>query len=109
MAKQRREYDIKNSTIRLNISNKVYPLEAVLNASYFFIDDFYIFISPGGAAPWLPWQLLHVGAARSPSFSSFSPWTDALYRSNWLVGMWYGSMYCASEWHPEQVLATFVL
>jgi hypothetical protein len=34
--------------------------------------------TPGGTAPWLPWQSLHVGAEVSPS--SYRAWACTLFR-----------------------------
>lgn len=37
-------YKIKDSTIEFNINSKFYPLEHVLNTSYIFLDNFFIFL-----------------------------------------------------------------
>jgi hypothetical protein len=41
---------------------------------------------PGGVAPWLPWQVLHVGAVRSPFANIALAWTLRRHRSNWTTG-----------------------
>ncbi len=50
MDKQNAFFKLGVSEIKLKISTKIYPVEAVLNAAYFFIEDFYIFAAPDGTA-----------------------------------------------------------
>lgn len=50
MEKHAKDYSISESILEITINPKIYPLEAVLNAAYFFIEDFYIFLDqPAGA------------------------------------------------------------
>jgi hypothetical protein len=42
---------------------------------------------PGGAAPWLPWQSLQVGAERSPLVDIAFQCTLVRYLVTWSVGM----------------------
>jgi His-Xaa-Ser system protein HxsD len=41
---------ISGSTIEIRIDPKIYPLEAILTATYYFIDDFYIFLDQKGSS-----------------------------------------------------------
>src|SRR5262245_45485327 len=63
--------------------------------------------TPGGAAPWLPWQVAQLGALRSPRTAIASWCTLALYCANWSVGILYSFMWAGSAWQRAQVLATF--
>ncbi len=62
--------------------------------------------TPGGAAPWFPWQSLQVGAERSPFTDIVAQWTLPLYFFSWSVGILYSSMYLGSAWQRPQVSAT---
>ena len=62
--------------------------------------------TPGGAAPWLPWQSLQVGADRSPFASMVFQWTLALYLATWSMEILYPAMCWESAWQPPQVSAT---
>jgi hypothetical protein len=44
-------------------------------------------LTPGGTAPWLPWQSLQVGAERSPLSVMAFQWTEVLYFATWSVGI----------------------
>ena len=57
----------------------------------------------GGVAPWLPWQEAQLGAERSPRLASASQCTLGRYSANWLVGILYFAMCCASAWQWAQV------
>src|SRR6266542_4937683 len=61
--------------------------------------------TPGGAAPWFPWQSLHVGAERSP-FTIAAACTLPRYFASWSVGILYSAMYVASAWQRAHVSAT---
>jgi hypothetical protein len=43
--------------------------------------------TPGGEAPWFPWQSLQVGADKSPLLAIICQWTLVLYFSTWSVGI----------------------
>src|SRR3989304_2898643 len=64
--------------------------------------------TPGGAAPWLPWQSLHAGAWRLPRRSSPCPWTLSRYSANCVVGMPYGFIRAVSLWQRAHVAGTLV-
>ncbi|MFA6448055.1 MAG: His-Xaa-Ser system protein HxsD [bacterium] len=50
MEKRNFFFKVENDALQLRIPGKIYPLEAALSATYFFIDDFYIFLAPDGPA-----------------------------------------------------------
>src|SRR3989338_6928448 len=60
---------------------------------------------PGGAAPWLPWQSLQVGAERSPFSDIIFQCTLCLYFSAWSVGVVWGCMVFPSAWPRPRVSA----
>ena len=62
--------------------------------------------TPGGAAPWLPWQSLQVGADRSPFSDIVAQWMLVRYFATWSVAILYGCMWAGSAWQRPQVSAT---
>src|SRR3972149_6771247 len=64
--------------------------------------------TPGGAAPWLPWQSLQPGAWRLPRCSSPWPWTLSRYSAYCVVGMPYGFIRAVSLWQRPHVAGTLV-
>src|SRR3990170_608173 len=62
--------------------------------------------TPGGAAPWLPWQSLHAGAWRFPRRSSPWPWTLSRYSAYCVVGIPYDFIRAASAWQRAHVAGT---
>ena len=68
--------------------------------------------TPGGLAAWLPWQVLHAGAPRSPRTSNARPCTLSRYSASCVVGSGEPSarvnpaMTFGSAWHAPQVSGT---